>query len=74
MGKYRSKDQRDSIAKVHVKWSMEGRDKAIWPRETLITEENSEAVWEMLKVGVGKDVLDVKLKPQAKKEGEGEGK
>lgn len=68
LGKYRNKENKDAIKDIVVKWASEGRDKQLFPRETLLTEQNYAAVLSMMAVGVGKDVFDVKLKPQAKTE------
>lgn len=76
MGKYRGKDVREAVREVTVKWAAEGRDSRVWVRETLLTEENVEAVLRMMAVGVGRDVFDVKVKVVETKgeEGKGEGK
>ena len=67
--KYRNKETYDVVQEVKVKWASEGRDKQLFPRETLLTKENCEAVLKMMAVGVGKDVFDVKV---ASKKVEGE--
>jgi len=59
--KYRSKDIKDTIKEIKVRWATEGRDKQLFPRETILTEENCEPVLRMMAIGVGKDVFDVKL-------------
>lgn len=76
MGKYRGKDVREAVREVTVKWAAEGRDSRVWVRETLLTEENVEAVLRMMAVGVGRDVFDVKVKVVETKgeEGKAEGK
>lgn len=61
LGKYRSKDVTETVKEIVVKWASEGRDSRIFVRETLVTGENLEAVLRMMAVGVGKDVLDVKI-------------
>ncbi len=63
LGKYRNKESKDSIKDVTVKWAYEGRDKQLFPRETIMTQENCGPVLRMMAVGVGKDVFDVKLSP-----------
>ncbi|KAK5701421.1 hypothetical protein LTR17_022614 [Elasticomyces elasticus] len=55
MSKHRSKD----IAEK-VKWSS-GRDKQLFPKETVITEDNREPVLRMMAIGGANDVFDVKL-------------
>lgn len=59
--KYRNQQTKDTIREIRVKWASEGRDKQLFPRETILTEENCEPVLRMMAVGVGKDVFDVKL-------------
>ena len=58
---YKSKDSKDVIKDVKVKWASEGRDKQLFPKETILTDSNCEPVLRMMAVGVGKDVFDVKL-------------
>lgn len=58
--KYKSKDKREAIKEIKVKWSGYSTEKQYWPRETILTDENCEPVLRMMAVGVGKDVLDVK--------------
>jgi hypothetical protein len=67
MGKYRSKDISETVREITVKWAAEGRDSRVFVKETLLTEENLEAVMRMMAVGVGRDVLDVKVKVHEKK-------
>jgi hypothetical protein len=64
----------ESVKEIVVKWASEGRDSRIFVRETLVTEENLEAVLRMMAVGVGKDVFDVKIKVHEKKKSEEERK
>jgi len=71
LGKYRSKDVTETVKEIVVKWASEGRDSRVFVRETLLTEENLEAVLRMMAVGVGKDVFDVKVKVNEKKPEEG---
>ena len=59
--KYKSKDTKDTVKEIKVRWATEGRDKQLFPRETILTEENCEPVLRMMAIGVGKDVFDVKL-------------
>jgi len=74
LGKYRSKDVTETVKEIVVKWASEGRDSRTFVRETLVTEENLEAVLRMMAVGVGKDVFDVKIRVNEKKKSEEEGK
>ncbi|GAB7326562.1 hypothetical protein MBLNU13_g10545t1 [Cladosporium sp. NU13] len=67
MGKYRNKDISETVREITVKWAAEGRDSRVFVKETLVTEENIEPVLRMMAVGVGKDVFDVKVKVQEKK-------
>ncbi|KAK4982646.1 hypothetical protein LTR66_009161 [Elasticomyces elasticus] len=61
MSKYKKKGETLHVTEVVVKWATEGRDKQLFPRQTLLTEDNCEAVLRMMQVGVGKDVIDVKV-------------
>ncbi|ORY18185.1 hypothetical protein BCR34DRAFT_554362 [Clohesyomyces aquaticus] len=61
MAKHKSKDTVESIQEIRVHWSSEGRDRKMWPEYTVVTEENLTAVLEMLRIGVGRDVLEVKV-------------
>lgn len=54
---------------IRVRWSVEGRDSKIFPRETKLTDENCEAVLRMMAIGVGKDVFDIRVESK-KVEGE----
>ena len=44
-----------------MKWAPEGRDSKVFVKETVVTEENLEAVLRMMAAGVGKDVFVVKI-------------
>ncbi|EMC93738.1 hypothetical protein BAUCODRAFT_36191 [Baudoinia panamericana UAMH 10762] len=59
--KFRSKDVKETVGEIKVKWASEGRDKQLFPKETILTEDNCEPVLRMMAVGVGKDVFDIKL-------------
>lgn len=61
MSKYKSKDSRESVSEIKVKWASEGRDKQLFPKETILTEDNCEPVLRMMAIGVGKDVFDIKM-------------
>ncbi|KAF2267701.1 hypothetical protein CC78DRAFT_613811 [Lojkania enalia] len=61
MGKYKSKDTTESIQEMKIHWSEAGRDRKVWPEYTIVTEENLAAVIELLKLGAGKDVLEIKV-------------
>ena len=64
LSKYKSKDTRDVVGAIRVRWASEGRDKQLFPKETILTDQNCEPVLRMMAVGVGKDVFDVKLEKQ----------
>jgi hypothetical protein len=66
--KYKSKDTKETIKEIKVRWATEGRDKQLFPRETILTEENCEPVLRMMAIGVGKDVFDVKLESKKTEE------
>ena len=57
--KYRSKESKDSVKEIRVRWSR--NDKQLFPKETILTEDNCEPVLRMMALGAGKDVFDVKL-------------
>ncbi|KAK5108484.1 hypothetical protein LTR62_008302 [Meristemomyces frigidus] len=59
LSKYRNKGDVDQIGEIRVRWG--GKDKQFFPKETLVTEENCEAVLRMLALKPGEDVLDVGL-------------
>jgi hypothetical protein len=61
MHKYRKKDSKDTITKVVVKWSSFGRD-SNFPKETILTQDNYQAVLALIAASNGKDVLAVTLK------------
>ncbi|KAK5129439.1 hypothetical protein LTR08_003263 [Meristemomyces frigidus] len=69
---YKGKGTKETVGEIKVKWASEGRDKQLFPKETILTEDNCEPVLRMMAIGVGKDVFDVKLvksKEDAPKEG-----
>jgi len=71
MSKYKKKEE-EKVASMKIRWGASGgRDEKIWPKATVLTEENIEAVLMMMERGggVGRDVLEVKLEGQ-KDEGE----
>ena len=59
LSKYRNKEDVDHIGEIKVRWG--GKDKQLFPKETLVTEDNCESVLRMMAIGVGQDVFDVKL-------------
>jgi hypothetical protein len=64
MGKYKKADESgapETIQEFKIHWDTKTRDAKIWPEYTVVTEENLEAVLEVLKVGVGRDVLEVRV-------------
>ena len=64
LSRYKSKESKDVVKEIKVKWAGEGRDKQLFPKETLLTEGNCEPVLRMMQVGIGKDVFDIKLVSQ----------
>ena len=69
MGKYRDKSIKETVAEIKVRWAAEGRDKQVFPKDTILTKENCEPVLRMMAVGVGKDVFDVTLNRSQPAEG-----
>lgn len=73
MSKYRNRSITETVSEIRVRWaiadsgttpsggSSSGRDGKIWPKETVLTEENFRAVMRLLEWGGGRDVLDVKM-------------
>ncbi|QDS69299.1 hypothetical protein FKW77_002717 [Venturia effusa] len=71
MAKYKKKGAEEKVKSMKVKWGVStGRD-AIWPKATIVTEENLEAVLLMMERGggVGRDVLEVVLEGMGEEEG-----
>lgn len=70
LSNYRKKEQKDEVGEIRVKWSSEGRDKQLFPKETVLTDDNVEPVLRLMWAsGAGKDTFDIKLKqsqPQQK--------
>jgi hypothetical protein len=62
MAKYKSADAAaEQIQELRIHWSGEGRDRKVWPEYTVVTEGNLAAVLELLRVGAGRDVLEIKV-------------
>ena len=64
MAKYKKKDEgaaEETVTEVKVKWAAEGRDAKVFPKETIVTDENAHAVFRMMEQGNGKDVLEVQM-------------
>lgn len=69
LSNYRSKDNKDEVGDIRVKWSSEGRDKQLFPKETLLTDDNVEPVLRLMSAsGVGRDTFDIKLKQPRKQQ------
>ncbi|KAH7113216.1 hypothetical protein B0J11DRAFT_145346 [Dendryphion nanum] len=61
MGKYKSKDVQETVQELRIHWSEAGRDRKVWPEYTIVTDQNWPAILELLRLGAGKDVLEVKV-------------
>lgn len=63
MGKYKSSENAptESIQEFKIHWSESGRDRKVWPEYTVVTEANLPALIELLKLGAGRDVLEIKV-------------
>ncbi|KAJ4294987.1 hypothetical protein N0V90_006995 [Kalmusia sp. IMI 367209] len=61
MAKHKTKDANEQIQEIRIHWSESGRDRKVWPEYTIVTEENFPAILELMKVGAGKDVLEIKV-------------
>lgn len=69
LSSYRNKENKDEVGDIRVKWSSEGRDKQLFPKDTLLTDDNVEPVLRLMSSsGVGKDTFDIKLKQQEKQQ------
>jgi len=67
MSKYKSKSHKETVKEIKVKWG--GKDKQLFPKDTIVTDENCEAVLRMMAVGVGQDVFDVHVEDVSTEEG-----
>lgn len=61
MGKFKNKEATEMIQEIKVHWSSAGRDTKVWPEYTVVTEENWPALIQLLEIGKGKDVLEIKV-------------
>jgi hypothetical protein len=61
MNKFKSAESGEKIQEIKVHWSESGRDRKVWPEYTIVTEDNFGAILELLKLGVGKDVLEIRV-------------
>ncbi|KAF2794476.1 hypothetical protein K505DRAFT_349261 [Melanomma pulvis-pyrius CBS 109.77] len=61
MNKYKSAEVKETIQEFKIHWSEAGRDRKVWPEYTVVTDENLAAVLELLKLGVGRDVLEIRV-------------
>jgi hypothetical protein len=61
MSKYKSSETKETIQEFKIHWSESGRDRKAWPEYTIVTDENLPAILELLKMGAGKDVLEIKV-------------
>lgn len=58
LAKYKKKGEPEKVTQIEMRWSREGRDTTIFPKSTIITEDNIEAV---LSLAGGNDVLDIEM-------------
>ncbi|RMZ13179.1 hypothetical protein D0864_00484 [Hortaea werneckii] len=61
LSKYRNRNITESAIADSGTPAGSGRDGKIWPKETVLTEENFRAVMRLLEWGGGRDVLDVRM-------------
>lgn len=62
MVKYKKPGPKEKVTEMKVRWSTEGRDPKWWPHNTVMTEDNIDAVLSLVeRSGVGKDVLEVTM-------------
>ncbi|KAF2660593.1 hypothetical protein K491DRAFT_688044 [Lophiostoma macrostomum CBS 122681] len=61
MGKYKNKEDLEQIQEFRIHWSESGRDRKVWPEFTVVTAQNWPAILELMKLGAGKDVLEIKV-------------
>ncbi|GAB7349803.1 hypothetical protein MBLNU459_g0515t2 [Dothideomycetes sp. NU459] len=67
LSKYKKKGETEKVTEIKMRWSREGRDTTIFPKATVITEDNIEAV---LSLANGHDVLDIEMAAAPTAEGE----
>lgn len=67
LSKYRSKENRDVISEIRVKWCSD-HHKQLWPKQTLLTAENIEPVLRMMALKAGKEIFDVKIVQESVKD------
>jgi hypothetical protein len=65
MSKYKSKESSETVKQISVLWASEGRDKQLFPKRTILTEDNCEPILQMMKLGGSKDVFDVKMEEKS---------
>jgi len=70
--RFQSRERNEKVKNMKVKWGVSSGRDAIWPKATVVTEENLEAVLLMMERGggVGRDVLEVVLEGMPEAEGE----
>ncbi|KAF2197627.1 hypothetical protein GQ43DRAFT_380573 [Delitschia confertaspora ATCC 74209] len=61
MSKYKAEGGEEIITGLKVRWADTGRDTMVWPKETIVTQENWRALVKLLEKGVGRDVLEVEI-------------
>jgi hypothetical protein len=62
MAKFKKPGPKEKVTQMKVRWSVEGRDPKWWPHNTIVTEDNVDAVLSLVeRSGVGKDVLEVTM-------------
>lgn len=70
MAKYKTGKTDEKVEEVRVLWANEGRDAKLFPKFTILSDQNAEAVLMLMHLGNGKDVLDVKFKTVEKPKSE----
>ncbi|KAL1296652.1 hypothetical protein AAFC00_000134 [Neodothiora populina] len=61
LAKYKKKGEPEKVSSIKVRWATEGRDTRLYPKHTVLTEDNCEAVLTLVGQSGGKDVLDVDM-------------
>ncbi|GAB7341426.1 hypothetical protein MBLNU457_7672t2 [Dothideomycetes sp. NU457] len=77
LDKYSKNQNPYEVKSIKVRWSGEPREARLWPSATTLTEDNVQAVLELVRLHQGRDILEVEavqgpVKEEKEKEGEGE--
>ena len=69
LARYKKKGEAEKVTEIKVRWASEGRDSKIFPKSTILTDDNTEAILSLIGSSGGKDVLEVSMQaPPSSKE------